>query len=126
MQSSAGVLLVDVEIIVNKIFQFFNNYTIQVEHLKEFYEYANIKYKNILGIHWLSLLPVITRIIDIYPGLKSYFKKQKKCSTILKSFFSDAMSIVGFYYLQSQLKVVGDTVRKIEGNKILHVKLQRN
>ncbi|XP_060835436.1 uncharacterized protein LOC132929545 [Rhopalosiphum padi] len=121
MQSSADVLPIDVEIIVNKIFQFFHIYTVRVEHLKEFCEYANVEYKNILGsvkTRWLSLLPAITRIIDIYPGLKSYFEKQEKCPTILKSFFNDPMSIVWFHFLQSQLKVVCDTVTKIEGDKI--------
>lgn len=121
MQSSADVLPIDVEIIVNKIFQFFHIFTVRVEHLKEFCEYANVEYKNILGsvkTRWLSLLPAITRIIDIYPGLKSYFEKQEKCPTILKSFFNDPMSIVWFHFLQSQLKVVCDTVTKIEGDKI--------
>jgi len=47
MQSSADVLPVDVEIIVNKIFQFFHIYTFLVENLKEFCEYANVEYKNI-------------------------------------------------------------------------------
>lgn len=75
MQSMSDVIPVDVEIIVNKIFQFFHIYTVRVEHLKKFYEYANIEYKNILGIHWLSLLSAITKIIDIYSALKSYFEK---------------------------------------------------
>jgi len=121
MQSSADVLPIDVEIIVNKIFQFFHIYTVRVEHLKEFCEYTNVEYKNILGsvkTRWISLLPSITRIIDIYPGLKSYFEKQEKCPTILKSFFNDPMSIVWFHFLQSQLKVVCNTVTKIEGDKI--------
>ncbi|KAF0702520.1 Uncharacterized protein FWK35_00028002 [Aphis craccivora] len=71
MQSSADVLPIDVEIIVNNIFKFFHIYTVRVEHLKEFCEYTNVEYKNILGsvkTRWLSLLPAITRIIDIYPG----------------------------------------------------------
>lgn len=32
--------------------------------------------------------------------------------------FNDPMSLVWFYFLQSQLKVVCDTVTKIEGDKI--------
>jgi len=49
MQSSADVLPIDVEIIVNIIFQFFHIYTVRVEHLKDLCEYANVEYKNILG-----------------------------------------------------------------------------
>lgn len=84
------MLPIDVEIKANKNFQFFHINTIRVEHLKEFCEYANVEYKNILGsvkTRWLSLLPAITRIIDIYRGLKLDFEKQKKCPTILKIFF---------------------------------------
>jgi len=46
MQSSADILLID---IVNKIFQYFHIYTVRVEHLKEFCDFANIEFKNILG-----------------------------------------------------------------------------
>ncbi|CAI6349856.1 unnamed protein product [Macrosiphum euphorbiae] len=60
MQSRADVLPVDVEIIVNNIFQFFHIYTVRVEHLKEFYEYANVDYKNILGSVKTRLLFLIT------------------------------------------------------------------
>lgn len=98
MQSITDVLPFDIEIIVNKTFQFFHIYTVQVEHLKKFYEYANIEYKNILGIHWLSLLPAITRIIDIYSGLKSYFEKQENCLTIKKLFLMILRILQGFNY----------------------------
>jgi len=107
MQSSADVLPVDVEIIANTIFQFIHIYTVRVEHLKEFCKYANVKYKNILGsvkTRWLSVLPAITRIIDIYPDLKSYFEKQEKCPTILKSFFNDPISIVWFHFFTKPIK----------------------
>jgi len=94
--------------------------------LKEFCEYANVEYKNILEsvkTRWLSLLSAITRIIDIYPGLKLYFEKQEKCPTILKFFLNNSLSIVWLYILQSQLKVLCDTVTKIEGDKISSCKV---
>lgn len=43
MQSSAHALPIDIECIVNKIFQFFHIYTIRVEQLKEFCDYANVE-----------------------------------------------------------------------------------
>ena len=64
------------------------------------------------------LSPAITRIIEIFPALKSYFLTQDKCPTIIKLFFNDPFSLIWLHFFQSQLKVVCDTVKKIEGDKI--------
>jgi hypothetical protein len=47
LRTSADILPVDVEAIVNKIFQYFHVYTVRVEELKEFCDF--IEYKQILG-----------------------------------------------------------------------------
>lgn len=76
IQSSADVLPVNMETIVNKLFQFFHIYTVWNEHLKEFCDYVD--YKNIfesVKTYWLPSTPKIIRNIDNYPGLKSYFDK---------------------------------------------------
>ncbi|VVC27326.1 Ribonuclease H-like domain [Cinara cedri] len=41
---------------------------------------------------------------------------EDKCPTILKSFFSDPVAIIWFHFIQSQLKVVCDTIKRIEGD----------
>jgi hypothetical protein len=46
LQISADILPIDVEAIVNKIFQYFHIYTVWVEELKEF---IDVEYKQILG-----------------------------------------------------------------------------
>jgi len=43
-----------------------------------------------------------------------YFDTQDKCPTILKSFFSDPVAIIWL----GLLKVVCDTIKRIEGDKI--------
>lgn len=71
MQTSRDILLIDVECIVHKIFQNFYIYTVRVESLKEFYDFTNTQYKNILGsvkTRWLFLQPVVSRIIEMYPA----------------------------------------------------------
>jgi hypothetical protein len=73
LQTSADILPVDIEAIVNKIFQYFHIYTIQVEELKEFCDFVDIEYKQILGslkTRWPSLQPAITRVTDMFLGLK--------------------------------------------------------
>lgn len=54
----------------------------------------------------------------MYPALKLHFDTQNKCPTILKSFFSDPVTIIWFHFIQSQLKVVCDTIKRIEGDNI--------
>ncbi|KAL4098108.1 hypothetical protein QTP88_022777 [Uroleucon formosanum] len=121
MQTSTDILPIDIECIVNKIFQYFYIYTVRVEALKEFCDFTNTQYKNVLGsvkTRWLSLQPAVSRIIEMYPVLKLYFDTQDKCPTILKSFFSDSVAIIWFHFIQSQLKVVWDTIKRIEGENI--------
>ncbi|KAF0755875.1 protein FAM200B-like [Aphis craccivora] len=48
----------------------------------------------------------------------SLIMSQKKCPTVLKTFFNDPVSIAWLYFVQSQLKVVCDTIKKIEGDHI--------
>jgi hypothetical protein len=102
---------------VNKIFHCFHIYTVQAEQLKEFCDFIDIEYKQVLGsvkTRWLSLQPAITRVIDMFPGLKSYFLSQEKCPMML----NDPVSIVWFHFLESQLKVCCDTIKKIESDTI--------
>jgi hypothetical protein len=49
LRTSADILSVDVEAIVNKIFQYFHIYTVGVEELKEFCDFVDIEYKQVLG-----------------------------------------------------------------------------
>lgn len=87
MQTSTDILAIDVECIVNKIFQYFYNYTVRVEALKDFCDFTNTQYKNVLGsvkTKWLSLQPTVSKIIEMYLALKLYFDTQDKCPTILK------------------------------------------
>jgi hypothetical protein len=48
-QTSANILPIDVEAIVNKIFQYFYIYMEQVEELKEFCGFVDVVYKQIPG-----------------------------------------------------------------------------
>lgn len=90
MQTSTYILPINVEYIVNNIFQYFYIYTVRVESLKEFCDLTNIQYKNILGsikTRWLSLQSIVSGIIEMYPALKLHFDTQDKCPTILKLIF---------------------------------------
>jgi hypothetical protein len=49
VRRSADILPVDIEAIVNKVFQYFNIYTVRVEKLNELCDFSNIEYKQVLG-----------------------------------------------------------------------------
>lgn len=65
--------------------------TKKVELLKDFCEFTNTKYKEILRhgpTRWLSLLPAIQKILECWPALKSYFVSLGKedCPSIIWTF----------------------------------------
>lgn len=67
---------IDIENIINKIYQYFHIYTVRSEKLKEYFEFAEVEYRKLLShgkSRWLSLFPGITRLIEMFPALKSFF-----------------------------------------------------
>jgi ASC-1-like (ASCH) protein len=63
----------DIKTIVLKIFQYFHIYTVRVEALKYFSSFLEVEYQQTLDnvkMRWLSLEQAISRIIEIYEGLK--------------------------------------------------------
>uniref|UniRef100_A0A8C6TRT7 Uncharacterized protein n=1 Tax=Neogobius melanostomus TaxID=47308 RepID=A0A8C6TRT7_9GOBI len=85
----------DMEAFVLKVYSEFSCSAKKVERLKEFCEFTNTKYKEILRhvpTRWLSLLPAIQRILECWPALKSYFVSQGKedCPSIIWTFVCGA------------------------------------
>jgi hypothetical protein len=116
LQTSADILPIDVEVTVNKIFHYFHIYMVWVEELKEFCDFINAEYEQILGsvkTKWLSLQPAITRVISMFPALKSYLLSQEKCPMMLRKMFNDPVSLVWIYFLESQMKVCSISMKKI-------------
>jgi hypothetical protein len=89
VQTSADILPLDIENVVNKIFQYFHICTVRVEELKEFCTFVDTEYRQVLGspfvdteyrqvlgsvkTRWLSLEPAVDMVIEMSKGLKSYF-----------------------------------------------------
>ena len=69
-------LSVDVENIVLKVYGHFSISAKRRETLKEFCEFLNVEFHDILRhvvTRWLSLNPVISCLLENWPALKSYF-----------------------------------------------------
>lgn len=81
-------LQVDIDSIMFKIYKHFSIYTVRTETLKEFCDYADVDFKVILShskTRWLSLFPVIERVLKMYQPLKSYFLSIESPPVILKT-----------------------------------------
>lgn len=87
----------------------------RVETLKEFCDFVDIQYTEILShskTRWLSLQPAIGRIIAMFSALKSYFLSQNNCPKVLKIFFENETSLLWLKFLQSQLKTINIFIKK--------------
>jgi len=76
ISSASGILSIDVEVIVLKIFNYFVIYTVRTEKLKEFCSIVDINYQTLLShsrTRWLSLMPAVERILKLWTPLKIFF-----------------------------------------------------
>jgi len=99
IQCASDCLPIDVESKVCKMFSFFHIYTVRVENLKEYCDFADVQYKDLLSFKnkvafCFSVFPAIERIISILDGLKSYFLPQNNCPNALKIFFENESALL--------------------------------
>lgn len=115
------MLSIDIESIALKIFNFFSIYTIRTESLKEFCSFVEIEYKDLLkhsSSRWLSLYPVINRILEIFPALRSYFLSlDNNCPVVLKRFFESNLSEGYLFFVHSLTFVFQEKTKEMEAEK---------
>lgn len=107
----------DVESIVMKIFNHFACYTVRTETLKDFCNFVEIEYKELLRhtpTRWLSLYPAVNRILQVFPALKSYFLSLDACPTMLKIFFEYDLSEALFYFVHSLMYLFHENTLTLE------------
>lgn len=66
---------------------------------------------------WLSLYPVIERVLKMYAPLKSYFLSLEKPPVILKKFFEDPLSEALLFFVHSLAAVFHCNTAKMEAEK---------
>lgn len=136
IQTAVDVLPFDVEALVVKIYKYFHIYTVRVTSLKEFCEFAEVEYKKVLqhgSTRFLSLLPAIERILQIFNGLQAYFQSQELCPTIIKKFFDDERGEMYLWFIHGQLALFNKSIQSMEKNNAsatdvtnILIKLQNN
>lgn len=112
----------DAEAMIFKIASHFCSSTSRHEVLKEFCEFVEVNYA-CLPTHsptrWLSLLPMIERMLKLWPALKSYFLSIDSSPKILKKFFENKESEVYFLFLQSSLPLFQQAILMLEKSDII-------
>jgi len=126
VQAASDCLPIDIEVVVVKIYSHFYIYTVQVEELKEFCDFVEIEYKQLLGyskMRWLALMPAVERTIKLFPGLRSYFQSQSKCPVLLKNFLENPQAEIWLNFIHSQAATFQQVILKTEGESISAVEV---
>jgi len=126
IQHAVDNLPVPVESLVVKIYKFFHIYTVRVTELKQFCDFVDIEYQSILqhgNTRFLSLLPALQRILEMFEGLRSYFNSQEGCPTLIKNCFEDPTQELYLKFVHGQLKYFNQTILKLEKESISAVEV---
>ena len=116
-RTAMDTLPVDVEYLLQKIYGYFHIYTVRVEALKDFCDFVGEAYQTILShsnVRWLSMLPAVERILQMYAPLKSYFLSLDKCPTVLRKLFDDPLTKLWMTFAHANLTLFSDTIRQLE------------
>ena len=99
----------DVEDLCVDIFYWFDKSTKRKGVLKEFRDFCDTNYREVvryISVRWLSLDKAVNRILQLYESLKSYFRSEAESQARFKrllNLFEDPMTEVYLLFYQSVL-----------------------
>ncbi|GAB0202178.1 hypothetical protein GRJ2_002683400 [Grus japonensis] len=108
IQHGADSLEVDLQSLIWKIYTYVSVYAVCTEPLKDFLEFAKREYRRLLHharMPWLLLLPAITRLLQVFPALKSFFLSLSHPPFAIRTFFEDAFSEIYLQHMASQVAI---------------------
>ena len=108
---------VDVEHLLQNVYGYFHIYTVRVEALKDFCDFVGEAYQTILShstVRWLSMLPAVERILQMYAPLKSYFLSLEKCPAVLRKLFDHPLTKLWVTFAHANLRLFSGTIRQLE------------
>jgi len=110
-----------VESIVLKMYKYFSIFTVRNERLKSFCEEDDVHYANLQShsrSRWLSLLPAIERILQLWEPLKNFFLEETRPPKAIVDFFNNPLSQIYFLFLHCQTFLFEKQIKKIEKSDI--------
>ncbi|KAK4884488.1 hypothetical protein RN001_000759 [Aquatica leii] len=117
---------IDIENLVFKIYNHFSIFTVRTENLKNFCEFIGCQYEGLLyhsKTRFLSLMPCIEKILEIYEALKSFFLSEEHAPIQIVNFFNDKTSEMWLLFLQAQLQIFNEVITNIEIEEITGVEV---
>ena len=121
LQHAVDCLPIDIECFAVKVYKYFNIYTVRVEELKNFCDFADNNYAKLLehgNTRFLSLGPSLDRILSMFDGLRSYFLSQEKCPVMLLKLFEDPCLKLWLSFARDQVTTFQTYIKKIEKDNI--------
>lgn len=118
----------DIDTIVLKIFNYFSIYTVRTAELKQFCDFVEVEYQGLLyhsKTRWLSLLPAVQRIINLFDALKSYFTSQEQPPKIILRFFEEELSECYLQFTVSIMTLFNEKIKRVEKEHITVVEVIR-
>ena len=85
--------------------------------MKEHCEFANCECKRLFShskTRWLSSFPGISRLLEMFSPLKSYFLSQEHLTIGIKRFFENEISELYLWRMHSQLSVFDGRIQVVE------------
>lgn len=125
-KKASNALKYDIESTVIKIYNEFSSSTKKTTLLKEFFEWAETEWLEILRhvpTRWLTLLPAIERLILNFKPIKSYFMSQNSISPLLRLFFEDDLALAYLGFLMNVFSTFQPILKQLQDDGPLIVEL---
>lgn len=116
-RTALDMVPLDVEYLITKIFGYFHIFTVRVERLKTFCDFVGQEYHNILGycnVRWLSMLPALERVLQMYAPLKSFFLSEENSPVVLRRFFEDPFTELWLAFVHGNLGIFNEAIKTLE------------
>ena len=122
LQCAVDCLPIDIECFAVKVCKYFYIYSVRVEELKSFCEFAENNYNKVLqhgNTRFLSLGPSIERILSMFDGLRAYFLSQEKCPVMLRNIFQNSCLKLWLSFARDQVSTFQACIGQIKKGNIL-------
>ena len=117
------LLPIDIEYFAVKVYKYmdFYIYSVRVEELESFWEFAGNNYNKLLqhrNTKFLSLGPSIKRILSMVDGLRAYFLSQEKRLVMLRNIFQNPCLKLWLSFAKDQVSTFQACIGQIEKGSI--------
>lgn len=125
-KKACNCLSIDIESIIIKIYNEFSSSTKKTTELKEFFEWTETEWSEMLRhvpTRWLTLLPAIERLLTNLSPIKSYFMSKNNIAPILKQFFENELYEAYLKFAKNVCTIFQPALKKHQGNNVTIVEV---